>query len=127
MRHRKKTDKLGRKTPHRTATLSNLVASVLEHERITTTLRLAKSARRSTDRMISLAKRNTLHTRRQAISFLRPTGTTRKLLVRKLFEELGPRYAERPGGYVRVVKLPPRRGDNAPDRKSTRLNSSHYS
>lgn len=114
MRHKNRTEKLGRTTAHRAATLSNVVASVLEHERVTTTLRLAKAARRYTDKMITLAKRDTLHARRQAISFLRPSGPTRAEVVQKLFSELGARYAERPGGYTRIIKLAPRRGDNAP-------------
>lgn len=114
MRHQKKTDKLGRKTPHRQATLSNLVASLIDHERVTTTLRLAKSARRYADRMVTLAKKDTLHSRRQAISFLRPSGDDRKETVRKLFSDVGPRYAERPGGYTRIYQIGNRRGDNAP-------------
>ena len=114
MRHKKNTDKLGRKTAHRQATLSNLVASLIEHERVTTTLRLAKSARRYADRMVTLAKKDTLHTRRQAIKFLRPSGDDRKETVRKLFSEVGPRYAERPGGYTRIFHIANRRGDNAP-------------
>lgn len=114
MRHRKRTDKLSRKSDHRAATLSNVVASLIDHERVTTTLRLARSAHRYADRMVTLAKKNTLHTRRQAVSFLRPSGPDRKETVRKLFSEIGPRYAERPGGYTRIYKIDPRRGDNAP-------------
>jgi large subunit ribosomal protein L17 len=94
--------------------LSNVVASLIDHERVTTTLRIARSARRYADRMVTLAKKNTLHTRRQAVSFLRPSGPDRKETVRKLFSEIGPRYAERPGGYTRIYKIDSRRGDNAP-------------
>ncbi len=114
MRHKKRTDKLGRKAPHREATLSNIVGSLIEHERVTTTLRIARSATRYADRMITLAKNDSLHARRQAIAFLRPRTPTGKETVRKLFAELGPRYRERPGGYTRILKLESRRGDNAP-------------
>jgi large subunit ribosomal protein L17 len=114
MRHRKHTDKLGRTSDHRAAMLSNLVASLVDHERVVTTLRIARSARRDADKLVTLAKRNNLHARRQAISYLRPSGEARKATVRKLFDVLGPRFAERPGGYTRIIKLAPRRGDNAP-------------
>ena len=79
-----------------------------------TTLRIAHLARRFADRMVTLAKANTLHSRRRAISFLRPSGENAKELVRTLFSEIGPKYADRPGGYTRVLKLAPRRGDAAP-------------
>jgi len=114
MRHKKNTDKLGRTSAHRAAVIANVLASLVRHERISTTLRLAKSVQRYADRLITLAKRNTLHARRQAISALRPSGPEQKDAVRKLFNELGPRFAERTGGYTRIVKLPPRRGDAAP-------------
>ena len=114
MRHRKNTDKLGRTSAHRAATIANALASLVRHERMSTTLRLAKSVQRYAERLITLAKRNTLHARRQAISALRPSGPDQKEAVRKLFNVLGPRYADRTGGYTRIVKLPPRRGDAAP-------------
>ncbi|MCX7847137.1 MAG: 50S ribosomal protein L17 [bacterium] len=114
MRHCKKTDKLGRTTSHRAAVIANMLVSLVKHERVTTTLRLAKSVQRYADKLITLAKRNTLHARRQAMSALRPSGPSQKAAVRKLFEELGPRFGERKGGYTRIVKLPPRRGDAAP-------------
>ena len=114
MRHRKRTDKLGKKSAHRKATLSNIVASLIKHERLNTKLRLARSARRYADKMITLAKKNTLHSRRQAIAFLRPDTDQEKENIRKLFDVLGPRFAERPGGYTRIIKLESRRGDNAP-------------
>lgn len=114
MRHRKKTDKLGRTSSHRAAVIANVLVSLVRRERISTTLRLAKSVQRYADKLITLAKRNTLHARRQAISALRPSGPDQKEAVRKLFNELGPRFAERKGGYTRIVKLPPRRGDAAP-------------
>ncbi|NLF40855.1 50S ribosomal protein L17 [bacterium] len=114
MRHRKHTDKLGRKSAHRAATVSSLVSSLITHERVTTTLRLASSARRYADRMITLGKRGSLHARRQAAAFLRPSGDAARDAVSKLFTDLGPRYAERAGGYTRIYKIEPRRGDNAP-------------
>ncbi|MCK5851422.1 50S ribosomal protein L17 [bacterium] len=114
MRHRKRTDKLGKKAPHRKATLSNIIASLIKHERVNTKLRLARSAKRYADKMITLAKKNTLHSRRLAIAFLRPDTDEEKNNIRKLFDVLGPRYAERPGGYTRIIKLESRRGDNAP-------------
>ena len=114
MRHRKRTDKLGKKSPHRKATLSNIIASLIKHERVNTKLRLARSAKRYADKMITLAKKNTLHSRRLAIAFLRPDTDEEKKNIRKLFDVLGPRYAERPGGYTRIIKLESRRGDNAP-------------
>jgi len=114
MRHRKRTDKLGKKAPHRKATLANIIASLIKHERVNTKLRLARSAKRYADKMITLAKKNTLHSRRMAIAFLRPDTDEEKKNIRKLFDVLGPRYAERPGGYTRIIKLECRRGDNAP-------------
>ncbi len=114
MRHRKNTDKLGRKSDHRAATLSNLVTSLIKAERVTTTERLARSAQRFAEKMITLAKRNTLYARRRAIAFMRASGPGAKIAVHKLFDELGPRYAERQGGYTRIVKLGMRRGDAAP-------------
>ncbi len=100
--------KLGRPTDHRQAMLRNLVTSVLRSERIETTVTRAKEAQRMTDRMITLAKRGDLHARRQAIAYIYDED-----VVTKLFEEIGPKYAERNGGYTRVLKLGPRRGDGA--------------
>jgi len=109
MRHLVKGRKLRRPTEHRLALLRNLVTSFLEKERIRTTLAKAKEARPLAEKMITLAKRNTLHARRRALAFLR-----KEEVVTKLFDELGPRFAERPGGYSRIVKLGPRKGDGAP-------------
>jgi large subunit ribosomal protein L17 len=106
MRHRVKGKKLRRDTAHRRALLRNLVTSFLEKERIRTSLAKAKAARPLAEKMITLAKRNTLHARRQAIRFI-----FREAVVKKLFSELGPRFSERPGGYTRIVKIGPRRGD----------------
>ena len=114
MRHQKKTDKLGRKSDHRAALLSNVVASLIDHDRISTTLRIARSARRYADRMVTLAKKGTLHHRRLAIAFLRPSGDDRNDTVQRLFSVVGPRFADREGGYTRIIKTGTRRGDNAP-------------
>jgi len=108
MRHLVKGRKLGRTTAHRTAMLRNLVTSFLEKERVRTTLAKAKEARPLAEKMITLAKRGTLHSRRQALAFVRKESA-----VTKLFETLGPRFSERPGGYARIVKLAPRPGDGA--------------
>jgi large subunit ribosomal protein L17 len=108
MRHLVKGRKLGRTTAHRTAMLRNLVTSFLEKERVRTTLAKAKEARPLAEKMITLAKRGTLHSRRQALGFVRKESA-----VTKLFETLGPRFSERPGGYARIVKLGPRPGDGA--------------
>lgn len=109
MRHRVKGRKLRRPTAHRLAMLRNLVTSFLEKERIRTTVAKAKETRPLAEKMITLAKRGTLHARRQALAFVR-----KESVVTKLFTELGPRFAERPGGYSRIVKLGPRSGDGAP-------------
>jgi large subunit ribosomal protein L17 len=108
MRHRVKGKKLRRDTAHRRALLRNLVTSFLEKERIRTSLAKAKAARPLAEKMITLAKRNTLNARRRAIRFI-----FREAVVKKLFSELGPRFSERPGGYTRIVKIGPRRGDGA--------------
>ena len=108
MRHQVKKGKLGRNTAHRRAVLRNLVTSFLERERMRTTLGHARAARPVAEKMITLAKRGTLHARRQALAYM-----TKEAVVQKLFTELGPRFAERPGGYTRIVKLDKRMGDGA--------------
>jgi large subunit ribosomal protein L17 len=108
MRHQVKKGLLGRNTAHRRALLRNLVTSFLDRERIRTTLAKARAARPIAEKMITLAKRGTLHARRQALSYM-----TQEAAVQKLFTELGPRFAERPGGYTRIVKLDKRMGDGA--------------
>lgn len=108
MRHQVKKGKLGRNTAHRRALLRNLVTSFLECERIRTTLAKARAARPVAEKMITLAKRGTLHARRQALAYM-----TKEAAVQKLFTELGPRFAERAGGYTRIVKLDKRAGDGA--------------
>lgn len=108
MRHLVKGKKLRRNTAQRKALLRNLVTSFLEKERIKTTLAKAKAARPLAEKMITLAKKDTLHARRQALQFI-----YKKSVVKKLFDELGPRFIERPGGYTRIIKLGPRQGDGA--------------
>lgn len=108
MRHRKKVAKLGRDAPHRRAMLSNMVTSLLSKESVTTTHARAKELRRFAEHMITFAKRGDLHARRQVLRTVADKG-----VVTKLFEELGPRYKGRNGGYTRIVKLGPRRGDGS--------------
>ena len=108
MRHRRTVPKLGRIAPHRDAMLRGLVTDFLRVERVRTTQAKAKALRPLAERMITLGKRETLHARRQAARVIRDPE-----VVRKLFSDLAPRYAERPGGYTRIVKLPARSGDNA--------------
>jgi large subunit ribosomal protein L17 len=109
MRHNVSGRKLNRTTSHRLAMFRNMVTSLLEHGRIYTTIPKAKDLRRFADAMITLGKRGDLHARRQALAFIRE-----KEVVYKLFNELGPRYQTRPGGYTRIVKVGFRRGDAAP-------------
>src|SRR3954453_10632360 len=109
MRHQKKTIKLGRTAEHRKALLANQVCSLIEHERIKTTLAKAKAVRPLAERMVTLGKNGSLHARRTALAVLR-----QKNAVRKLFESIAPRSAERMGGYTRIVKLGPRKSDSAP-------------
>jgi large subunit ribosomal protein L17 len=108
MRHRVAGKKLGRSPAHRRALLRNLVTELLQHEAVRTTDAKAKELKRWGDRLITLGKEGTLHARRRAAALVR-----RASVVRKLFAELGPRYAARPGGYTRVVKLGLRPGDAA--------------
>jgi len=100
--------KLGRPTDHRKAMLRNLVTSLLRSGRIETTVTRAKETKRLADKMVTLAKRGDLHARRQALAFIYDED-----VVKKLFDEIGPKYAERNGGYTRVLKAGPRRGDGA--------------
>ena len=109
MRHRKKGRKLNRTASHRKAMFANMAAALVKHEQITTTLPKAKELRRVVDRLITLAKRGDLNSRRLAVARMRDEKQ-----VRKLFEVLGPRYKERNGGYTRVLKAGFRYGDNAP-------------
>ncbi len=109
MRHRKSGRKLNRNSSHRQAMFRNMAASLFEHEAIRTTLPKAKELRRVAEPLITLAGKDTVANRRLAFSRLRD-----KAVVTKLFEELGPRYQARPGGYLRVLKAGFRAGDNAP-------------
>lgn len=108
MRHGKKIAKLGRTASHRKAMLSNMMMSLFANERITTTQIRAKALRRTAEKVITFAKKGDLHARRQVLRVIAD-----KQIVSKLFDELGPRYKSRNGGYTRVVKLGPRRGDGA--------------
>ena len=109
MRHQKKTIKLGRTAEHRKALLANQVCSLIEHERIKTTLAKAKAVRPLAERMVTLGKNGSLHARRTALAVLR-----QKNAVKKLFDNIAPRSADRRGGYTRIIKLGPRRSDSAP-------------
>jgi large subunit ribosomal protein L17 len=108
MKHRVVGRKLGRTSAHRLALLRNLSTSLFEKERITTTLMKAKELRPFAERLLTLSKRETLHARRQVLRHIRDGS-----VVSKMFDTLSARYAQRPGGYTRIVKLGPRRGDSA--------------
>ena len=108
MRHQRADWKLGRETNHRRSMLRNLVTSLLREERMMTTVQKAKFMRPFAERMISLGKRGGLHARRQAAAFLVDPKT-----VRKLFDTIGARFAQRPGGYTRMTRLGWRKGDGA--------------
>jgi len=110
MRHQRKTIKLGRSQAHRKALLSNLAVSLIEHNRIKTTLAKAKAVRPFVEKLVTKAKTNTLHTRRMALADLRHNTDA----VRTLFAEVGPRCATRQGGYTRIIKLGARMSDSAP-------------
>ena len=114
MRHRRKTVKLGRTAEHRNAMLANQTCSLIEHGRITTTLAKAKAVRPLAEKMVTLAKRGSLHARRRALALLHNNSTRTVKAVGKLFAEIAPRSAARNGGYTRVVKLGPRSSDSAP-------------
>ena len=107
MRHNKQRHKLSRDSAHRKALLMNLSKEVIDHERIETTTAKAKAVKPEIEKLITLAKRGDLHARRQGLSALGQD----KFMVYKLFEEIAPRYAERPGGYTRILKLGPRKSD----------------
>lgn len=108
MRHNKQGRKLGRTSAHRQAMLSNMVVSLLRHERIKTTIPKAKEARRLAEKVITLGKRNTLHSRRLAFRIVKD-----ETIVKKVFDVLAPRFATRPGGYTRILRTGFRHGDNA--------------
>jgi len=108
MRHQKKTLKLGRKAEHRKALLANQVCSLIEHQRIATTLAKAKAVRPLAEKMVTLGKKGSIHARRTALATLR-----QKNAVKKLFDDIAPRSVNRNGGYTRVLKAGFRTGDNA--------------
>ncbi len=108
MRHGVRLRKLGRTSSHRRALLRSLTTSLYRHERITTTLPKAKEMRPFAEKLITLARRDDLHARRQVLR-----QVSDKDVVKKLFDTLGPRFASRPGGYTRILKLAPRQGDGA--------------
>ena len=109
MRHRQSGRKLNRNSSHRKAMFSNMAASLMRHEVITTTLPKAKELRRVAEPLITMAKNDSVHKRRLAFARLRD-----REVVTKLFNELGPRYQDRPGGYLRILKTGFRAGDKAP-------------
>ena len=109
MRHQVAGRKLGRSSAHRKALFRNLVTDLLNYEKITSTEAKAKEIRSLAERMITLGKQGGLNSRRQALSFILD-----RRITDKVFNELAPRYAERPGGYTRLIKLGPRLGDGAP-------------
>jgi large subunit ribosomal protein L17 len=126
MRHLKRTAKLGRTSSHRNAMLANLVSSLIKHNRITTTLAKAKAARPVAEKLVTLAKKGTVHARRLAAARLRARGRSLELskeerrkwrqtedVVHILFDRIAPVFKSRPGGYTRIVKLGERRGDVA--------------
>lgn len=134
MRHRKDTRKLGRTTSHRRCLMANMLKALINEERLVTTVAKAKELRRDADRVITLAKENTLASRRRAIAMMMVRYNTLtskeqraakqgdtsaynvdRTVIGKLFDELGTRFAERQGGYTRIIRMgQPRRGDNAP-------------
>ena len=127
MRHKMSYRRLGRRSDHRKAMMKNLTLSPLDNERIETTVTRAKELRKFVERMITLGKKGTLHDRRRAFAFLRTSNvqefeledgkiteaTFGDMIIKKLFEEIAPRYAERNGGYTRIIKTAVRRGDSS--------------
>jgi large subunit ribosomal protein L17 len=108
MRHQKTRHKLSRSASHRKSLLRNLCKEVIDHERIKTSEAKAKAVKPELEKLITLAKRGDLHARRQALATLGQD----KFAVHKLFEEVAPRYVDRPGGYTRILKIGPRRSDS---------------
>jgi large subunit ribosomal protein L17 len=108
VKHHRSGKKLGRDSAHRKALYSNLAGALIEHGRVRTTVAKAKAVRPIAEEMITLGRRGDLHARRQALAYLRSND-----VVHKLFEDIGPRFKDRPGGYSRIVRLGPRQGDAA--------------
>jgi large subunit ribosomal protein L17 len=109
MRHQKNTRKLGRTSQHRDAMLANIVASLIKHKRVKTTLAKAKAARPLAEKLVTLGKSGTLHARRLAVAKI-----GQRDMVSKLFKEIAPGFKDRQGGYTRIIKLGPRQSDSAP-------------
>ena len=109
MRHLKRTAKLGRTSEHRNAMLANLVCSLIEHKRVTTTLAKAKAARSVAEKMVTLGKSGTIHDRRLAVARLHQEAA-----AKILFKDIAPAFKDRKGGYTRIVKLGPRESDSSP-------------
>jgi large subunit ribosomal protein L17 len=109
MRHQKNTRKLGRTSQHRDAMLANLVASLIKHKRVKTTLAKAKAARPLAEKLVTLGKTGTLHARRLAVAKI-----GQKDIVSLLFKDIAPGFKDRQGGYTRIIKLGPRQSDSAP-------------
>ena len=109
MRHLKSGRKLSRRKDHRTAMLANLAASIIQHERVHTTDAKAKEVRPFIEKMVTFARRGDIHARRIVLARLKGNQSA----VKKLFDEIGPRYTARPGGYTRIIKLGFRQGDNS--------------
>src|SRR5262245_32918768 len=114
MRHRRKTVKLGRRADHRDALLANLACSLIEHNRIKTTVAKAKALRPYVEKLVTKARLNTVHARRLVAGKLGPNSLRVEKVVRKLFADIAPLNASRPGGYTRIIKLGPRQSDAAP-------------
>jgi large subunit ribosomal protein L17 len=108
VRHQRVGKKLGRDSAHRKALYSNLAGALIEHGRIKTTAAKAKEVKPIAEQMITLARRGGVHARRQALAYLRSQD-----VVHKLFSDVGPRFADRPGGYCRIIRIGPRQGDAA--------------
>jgi len=108
VRHARSGKKLGRDMAHRKALYANLAGAVIEHGRIKTTVTKAKAVKPIAEQLITLGRRGDIHARRQAVAFLRS-----KSVVHKLFTEVGPAFAQRPGGYLRITRIGPRPGDSA--------------
>ena len=132
MRHRKRTFKLGRTSSHNRCMIANMLKSLIDNGRIVTTITKAKELRRHADKMVTLAKKNTLSSRRQAVSKLmvrynalsnkqareaksdkKTAYNTDRNVISKLFDDLGPRFSDRNGGYTRIIRMENRVGDNA--------------
>ena len=109
MRHRKGNYKLGRRSDHRLAMFRNLLTSLFRHERVLTTEAKAKAIRPTADEMVTLAKRESLHARRQVLTMINDTA-----VVGRMFDTIAARFADRPGGYTRIIRVGPRPGDAAP-------------